>query len=142
MRAVIVPDDVKIKVESRLKDPVTELDQDQMMQVFTNLMNNSIEAMPGKGTLVITADGDDAWVQVSVSDNGNGIPKEHQKKIFEPFFTTKTGGKGTGLGLAITYGIVKMHRGNIAVQSNADPKNGPTGTTITVKLPRNPGNAA
>ncbi len=142
VRAVIVPDDVKIKVESRLKDPVTELDQDQMMQVFTNLMNNSIEAMPGKGTLVITADGDDAWVQVSVSDNGNGIPKEHQKKIFEPFFTTKTGGKGTGLGLAITYGIVKMHRGNIAVQSNADPKNGPTGTTITVKLPRNPGNAA
>ena len=57
-------------------------------------------------------------------------------KLFEPFFTTKKIGKGTGLGLAVSYGIVKMHRGDIKVESNADPAKGPTGTTFTVVLPR------
>ena len=58
------------------------------------------------------------------------------KKIFEPFFTTKEIGQGTGLGFAVTYGIVKMHRGSIKVDSNSDPAKGPTGTTFTVSLPR------
>ena len=75
---------------------------------------------------------------MSISDTGVGIPKENVKKVFEPFFTTKQGGKGTGLGLAICYGIVKMHRGSIVVQSNTDPRTGPTGTTMVVKLPRHP----
>ncbi|MFZ5949842.1 MAG: ATP-binding protein, partial [Candidatus Rifleibacteriota bacterium] len=55
---------------------------------------------------------------------------------FEPFFTTKQLGKGTGLGLSVTYGIVKMHSGDIKVESNSDPEAGPTGTTFTVILPR------
>lgn len=139
VHAVVVPDRVTCKVECRLEDPTVELDSDQMVQVFTNLMNNSIEAMAGAGTLTVRAEADAESVQVSVADTGHGIPKEYVKKIFEPFFTTKQGGKGTGLGLAITYGIVKMHRGGIMVQSNADPQAGPTGTTITVKLPRRPG---
>ena len=71
-----------------------------------------------------------------VSDTGVGIPPEHFDKLFEPFFTTKKVGQGTGLGLAVSYGIVKMHRGDIKVQSNADPAKGPTGTTFTVVLPR------
>jgi signal transduction histidine kinase len=129
---------VKLAVAGRVADPETELDPDQMMQVFTNLMNNAIEAMPGEGTLTVSAEGDAESVQVSISDTGVGIPRENVKKVFEPFFTTKQGGKGTGLGLAICYGIVKMHRGSIVVQSNADPKAGPTGTTMTVKLPRRP----
>ncbi|OGK11134.1 MAG: hypothetical protein A2W80_18455 [Candidatus Riflebacteria bacterium GWC2_50_8] len=57
-------------------------------------------------------------------------------RVFEPFFTTKQLGKGTGLGLAVTYGIVKMHSGDIKVDSNADLAEGPTGTTFTVTLPR------
>jgi signal transduction histidine kinase len=71
-----------------------------------------------------------------VTDTGIGIPKENMSKIFTPFFTTKKMGKGTGLGLAVTYGIVKMHRGDIRVKSNADPAAGPTGTTFTVTIPR------
>jgi two-component system NtrC family sensor kinase len=71
-----------------------------------------------------------------VADTGIGIPRENLTKIFEPFFTTKQIGKGTGLGLAVTYGVVKMHRGDIRVESNADPAAGHTGSTFTVTLPR------
>ena len=67
---------------------------------------------------------------------GTGIAPEHLEKLFSPFFTTKQVGKGTGLGLAVTHGIVKMHRGQIAVESNADPAKGPTFTTFTISLPR------
>jgi signal transduction histidine kinase len=65
-----------------------------------------------------------------LSDTGHGIPPENRNKIFMPFFTTKKVGKGTGLGLAIAYGIIKMHRGTIEVQSKVGE-----GTIFTVKLP-------
>ena len=64
-------------------------------------------------------------MRIIVSDTGVGIPPEHFAKLFEPFFTTKKVGKGTGLGLAVSYGIVKMHRGDIKVASNADAAKGP-----------------
>jgi signal transduction histidine kinase len=113
-----------------------DLDPDQINQVLTNLFSNACDAMANGGILRIGIDGDDSKVWFSVSDTGSGIPKENQSKIFEPFFTTKQIGKGTGLGLAVTYGIVKMHRGDIEVVSNGDPLAGPTGTTFTVRLPR------
>jgi signal transduction histidine kinase len=69
-------------------------------------------------------------VEVAIRDTGLGIPAENLNKIFMPFFTTKKIGQGTGLGLAIAYGIVKMHRGSIDVESK--PKEG---TTFVVKLP-------
>lgn len=59
------------------------------------------------------------------------------KHIFQPFFTTKQIGKGTGLGLAVVYGIVKMHRGDIVLESNADPERGPTWTRFKVSIPHN-----
>ena len=71
---------------------------------------------------------------IRVSDTGTGIPKENMARLFDPFFTTKQVGMGTGLGLAVTHGIVKMHRGQISVESNADPAAGPTGTTFTVDV--------
>src|SRR5690606_2204772 len=92
--------------------------------------------MPNGGrvtlTSVVTAD----RLQLSICDTGTGIADEARDKIFEPFFTTREAGKGTGLGLAVSYGIVKMHRGDIAVSSNADPGAGPTGTTFTITLPQ------
>ena len=88
------------------------------------------------GTLTIRTTGDERDVRIAVTDTGVGIPPENLKKIFDPFFTTKQMGKGTGLGLAVSYGIVKMHSGDIRVQSQADPALGPTGTTFTVTLPR------
>ena len=71
-----------------------------------------------------------------IRDTGVGIPQENLSKIFDPFFTTKQIGKGTGLGLAVLYGIVKMHRGSVNVESNTDPDKGPCGTVFSVTLPR------
>jgi signal transduction histidine kinase len=92
--------------------------------------------MPDGGTITVTLDGTDQEVLLSVRDEGVGIPDENLDKLFSPFFTTKQVGKGTGLGLAVTHGIVKMHRGQIGVESNADPAKGPTGTTFRISLPR------
>ena len=92
--------------------------------------------MPNGGELTIETFGDDARITITVRDTGVGIPEKLRDKIFEPFFTTKEIGKGTGLGLAITYGIVKMHRGDLKLVSNTDPQKGPTGSTFTVTIPR------
>jgi len=131
------PPNVRVEVRCELENPVAALDQNQINQVLTNLVTNACAAMPDGGTLSVVCGGDDAHVRVAVSDTGVGIPQGNLGKIFEPFFTTKETGKGTGLGLAVTYGIVKMHRGDINVTSNADPLTGATGTTFTVTLPRN-----
>ncbi|MGC9342878.1 MAG: sensor histidine kinase, partial [Bacteroidales bacterium] len=78
----------------------------------------------------------DNEVVFQVKDSGTGINDSDLQKVFEPFFTTKGIGKGTGLGLATTYGVVKMHKGKIEVDSNADPSKGPTYTKFTIILPR------
>ena len=109
----------------------------QLHQVFINLMNNAAEAMPSGGDLILrTRKGPNpGFATIEVQDTGVGIPEENMKKIFTPFFTTKPIGKGTGLGLAIIYGIVKMHRGQISVQSK--PGQGTTFTiTLREQLPR------
>jgi len=136
LSSVAMPENIKVVVNHQLDDPVVELDRDQMVQVLTNLASNAVAAMPEGGTLTVTTRTQGDRVQIEVTDTGVGIPKENLEKIFEPFFTTKQIGEGTGLGLAVSYGIVKMHRGDIRVRSNADPNAGPTGTTFTVTLPR------
>jgi len=136
LRGVVIPDGVEVVLEDRLTDPMVDLDSDQMVQVFTNLIKNAVEAMPDGGVLRISASGASERVKVLVADTGTGIPPELRQKIFEPLFTTKRVGEGTGLGLAVTYGIVKMHRGSLTVTSNNDTNEGPTGTTFTVDLPR------
>jgi signal transduction histidine kinase len=103
----------------------------ELNQVWTNLFDNAIQAMNGRGRLTITtaADGADR-VLVTIGDNGPGIPAELQKRIFEPFFTTKPVGQGTGLGLDISYRIVVgRHSGSIRVESE------PGDTRFIVCLP-------
>jgi len=135
--SVISPQNVKISLESQLKNPEANLDYDQMAQVFTNLLKNAIEAMPetGGSILLKAVDSADEFT-VYIIDNGTGIAKENMGKLFTPFFTTKAIGRGTGLGLPIIYGIVKMHKGSISVKSNADPLKSSTGTTFTITIPR------
>jgi signal transduction histidine kinase len=136
LRPIPVAEGIAVEVADHLDDPVAELDGDQMIQVLTNLLTNAQHAMPDGGAITVTLDGTEENVILTVRDEGTGIPKENLDKLFSPFFTTKQVGKGTGLGLAVTHGIVKMHRGQITVESNADPAAGPTGTTFTISLPR------
>ena len=136
IRAVIAPANIKISLKSEVRDPLAWLDYDQMSQVLTNLAKNAIEAMPNGGNIHIELSDTPEHVIFQLTDDGIGITKENMDKVFTPFFTTKGPGKGTGLGLPIIYGIVKMHKGDITVQSNADPDAGHTGTTFLITLPR------
>ena len=89
----------------------------ELNQVWTNIIDNAIDAMRGKGELRVRTYRDDDCVVVEIADNGPGISPEVQPHIFEPFFTTKGVGEGTGLGLDTVQRIVKKHRGNIQVNS-------------------------
>src|SRR5580698_7001343 len=89
----------------------------ELNQVWTNLIDNAIDAMGGQGELGVRTYRDDNCVVVEISDNGPGIPPEVVPHIFEPFFTTKAVGQGTGLGLDTVQRIVKKHGGNIQVES-------------------------
>jgi signal transduction histidine kinase len=110
--------------------PVIEAFASELNQVWTNLIDNAIDAMEGQGTLVVRARRDDPWVVVQIEDSGSGIPEDIQSKIFDPFFTTKGQGDGTGLGLNISRNlIVKKHFGEISVDSK------PGSTCFTVRLP-------
>jgi signal transduction histidine kinase len=112
------------------------LDNEQMTQVITNLVKNAFEAMPDGGSIEILLEDTLQDVMITVKDSGTGIREEDRAKIFEPFFTTKGIGHGTGLGLATAYGIVKMHKGQINVESNTDASKGQTGTSFRITLPR------
>ncbi len=136
LKTIMYGDGIEITVEDDLANAQVDLDRDQMTQVLTNLLTNAIEAMPDGGDIRIRLYDGKEEVTMEVADSGCGIPKDIRHKIFEPLFTTKQMGKGTGLGLAVTYGIVKMHRGRIEVDSNDNPDTGETGTSFKVILPR------
>jgi len=102
----------------------------ELNQVWTNLVDNAVGAMPDGGTLTLRTRLEDEWVVVEVCDTGVGVPPELRSKIFEPFFTTKPTGSGTGLGLDISYRIVtQRHGGQISVRSE------PGDTRFVVRLP-------
>lgn len=91
----------------------------ELNQVWTNLVDNALDAMEvnEKGTLTIRTKKDNEFVEVTITDDGPGIPEEHISQIYDPFFTTKQMGKGTGMGLEVVHRIVKQHRGSIKVKS-------------------------
>ena len=132
-RSRLVKLNIKYQVQADKTIPAIEGDYRALEQVFTNLINNAIEAMETTGGLLSiklrhATEGDEqAHVEVSISDTGPGIPAELREKIFEPFFTTKQ--HGTGLGLAIVKRIVTAHRGSIAVNSILG------GTNFVVQFP-------
>jgi signal transduction histidine kinase len=102
----------------------------ELNQVWTNILDNAIEAMKGKGEITIRTRRDGASVAIEIEDSGPGIPLEIQPRVFDPFFTTKPPGKGTGLGLSTSYGIVtEKHKGMIQLNSK------PGCTVFTVRLP-------
>ena len=136
MKVIEAPAGVELSMEDGMEHPVAFLDGGQIAQVLTNLLSNAVAAHDGRGRVRVLLEDGDREVRLVVEDDGKGIPEENLEKIFEPFFTTKKMGMGTGLGLAVTYGIVKMHRGQIEVESNADPDKGPTGTAFSITLPR------
>jgi two-component system NtrC family sensor kinase len=125
-----------VEIEERYGEEAHFLrcDRNKIIQVFLNLIQNAIQAMPDGGDLIIRAKskrrGDQVVGIYEVKDSGVGIPPEHVKKIFDPFFTTKDPGEGTGLGLALCYGFIQDVGGNITVESTLN-----VGTTFTVELP-------
>ncbi|MBW2184221.1 MAG: response regulator [Deltaproteobacteria bacterium] len=124
------PKGIKIKIKKELS-PLTSIlgSSSELREVFTNLINNAIDAMPLGGEIKVESFMDDTIAVLRISDTGKGIAKEITKRIFDPFFTTKDV-KSTGLGLSVSYGIINRHRGTITVDSIEGE-----GTTFTIKLP-------
>jgi signal transduction histidine kinase len=102
----------------------------EVNQVWTNIIDNAIDAMDGQGDIYIKTYQENSWVVVEIKDTGPGIPQEIQDKIFDPFFTTKPPGEGAGLGLYISHNIiVQKHHGQLSVTSQ------PGETLFQIKLP-------
>jgi signal transduction histidine kinase len=135
-------DNTLVMLRSKLKQGITvhreyaadlphvEAYGSELNQVWTNLVDNAVDAMNGNGELTLRTHANGNWVVVEVEDNGPGIPAAIQSKVFDPFFTTKPVGKGTGLGLNISHNIiVNKHKGQISVASQ------PGKTRFEVRLP-------
>jgi signal transduction histidine kinase/CheY-like chemotaxis protein len=106
-------------------------DTSELREVFTNIIFNALDAMPGGGKIHIHVGTDENRVFAHITDTGRGMTEEVKKRVFDPFFTTK-GVKGNGLGLSVAYGIIIRHKGEIEVESEYGK-----GTTIKVTLPIN-----
>ncbi len=123
-------DGIVVKKEYAEGLPRVEGFGSELTQVWTNLVDNAIDAMEEEGTLTLTTGVTRGGVEVMVCDDGPGIPPEHADRIFEPFYTTKGPGAGTGLGLHLVYKIVvQRHKGSIEVESE------PGRTCFRVTLP-------
>jgi signal transduction histidine kinase len=134
-------DDTLLILRSKLKDgvivhreygdlPRIEAHGSELNQVWTNLLDNAIDAVGGEGEVFIRTSAEEGYVVVEIEDHGAGIPEEIQGRVFDAFFTTKPPGKGTGMGLDITYNIiVYKHHGAISLASE------PGKTVFTIRIP-------
>ena len=123
--------DRRIAVTLELKDelPLLHVDQDQLKQVFYNLIRNSCQAMGSSGELTIRTGCNDENVFITFADNGPGIPPDQVSRVFEPYYTTKK--TGSGLGLLIVHRIIHDHGGEVEFKSREG-----IGTEVSVFLPR------
>jgi anti-anti-sigma factor len=114
-----------LEAKGRIQGNAAEIEQ-----IIINLVSNSVDAIPSKGTIFISTRDEGEWCTIEVEDNGCGMTEEVRKRIFDPFYTTKEAGKGTGLGMSIIYKIVQAHRGRVTVKSEPG-----MGTKVTVLFP-------
>ena len=119
-----------ITVNKQFAGNLAKVPDYRLKLALNNIIKNACEAMASGGVLTITTSKNDGVIEISVHDQGPGIPKEIQSRIFEPFFTTKKMGEGSGLGLAITYDIVQRYQGTMILES----KEG-NGATFVIRLP-------
>ena len=117
-----------LDIESDLPDVL--LDPLELEQVLVNLVNNSLYAAGGKGSVSVSAFKSGEYIYLEVRDDGEGMHPEVLQKIFEPFYTTKPPGQGTGLGLSVCYGIVRSWGGTIEAESKAGE-----GTRMHIRIP-------
>jgi signal transduction histidine kinase len=122
-------DGVTVKREYSADLPLIEAHGSELNQVWTNILDNAIDAMQGRGEIILRTRAEGDKVIVEIQDNGPGIPAEIQKRVYEPFFTTKAPGQGTGLGLHIAYTVVNNHAGKLDLTSR------PGNTCFQVTLP-------
>jgi signal transduction histidine kinase/ActR/RegA family two-component response regulator len=123
--------EVTTKLDPNL--PPAMVDPHQLQQVFLNIINNARQAIEGfrpNGWVKISTETCGLIANITIQDNGPGIPEENLSRVFDPFFTTKPVGTGTGLGLSLCYGIIKEHGGSVSIQSK--PGNG---ATFVIQLP-------
>ena len=120
-----------VEVERRYAEgvPRIEVRGSELNQVWTNLIDNAVDAMDGHGHLVVRTSSTDDHVVVEIEDDGPGIAPDHVDHVFDPFFTTKLPGQGTGLGLNIAFNIVRSSGGQIDVRSR------PGSTVFRVRIP-------
>ncbi len=113
--------DIDVRTEIADDLPPIEAFGSELNQVWTNLIDNAVDAMEARGTLTLRAEPDPTpegiGVRVTIADSGSGIPPEIRDRLFEPFYTTKEPGRGTGLGLHISHGVIARHGGRIEVES-------------------------
>jgi signal transduction histidine kinase len=124
----------RIKIERNFDKNLKEIEcyPGQLNQVLMNILNNAIQAISDKGTIIVTTEKIDNQAKIEIADDGKGIPKDYINNIFDPFYTTKDVGEGTGLGLSISYGIIQQHNGDISVKSEVG-----VGTTFIITIPVN-----
>jgi two-component system sporulation sensor kinase A len=122
---------LNVQITVNLKRPLPDIycNENQLKQVFLNVIKNAIESMPDGGQVAISADtSGDGYIRICIKDGGPGIPEGLIKKIGEPFLTTKE--KGTGLGLMISSRIIEAHQGTLHLHSVLKE-----GTTVEIKMP-------
>ena len=127
-----VQTDQTVENTSAQSDTVEQVAAAELNQVWTNVIDNAIDAMDEGGELILKTRLNDIWVEIEIVDDGSGIPEEILSHVFEPFFTTKDVGVGTGLGLGIAMRIVETHQGHIEVRS----KPGRTGSRSVSRMGR------
>lgn len=135
MNNTIAINNITLKKNLQENLPLVKGNGDELQQVFFNIINNAIYVMKGGGTLTISSRYNGDWIEISISDTGSGIKKEHRQRIFDPFFTTKEVGKGTGLGLWVSYNIIKKHNGIITFETKTKDESEESGTKFIIKLP-------
>lgn len=126
----------KINVKKFYDDSITDINcfPGQLNQVFMNILNNGIQAIPEDrkdGEVQLYTENQDQHVMIKIKDNGSGMSEQVKRRIFEPFFTTKPVGIGTGLGMSITFGIIEKHGGNIYCNSEEGK-----GTEFSILIPK------